>query len=92
MASDDHPRSRSFPGEDTSHTHKTERANTYIRKKPKGEERYKEPLGKQMILIGKGNKRAKESHDEQPQGKLNRKDKALSMQIDQVDHVKGTII
>jgi hypothetical protein len=59
-------------------------------KKPKGEERYKEPRGKWMSLIGKGIKRAKESHGEQPQGKLDRKDKALSMQIDQVDHVKGT--
>jgi hypothetical protein len=59
-------------------------------KKPKGEERYKEPPGKQMSLIGKGNERAKESHGEQPQGKSDRKDKALSMQIDQVNHVKRT--
>jgi hypothetical protein len=82
MASDDHQRSQSFPGEDTSHTYKVERAHTYIREKAKGKERYKEPPGKQMSLIGKGNKRAKESHGEQPQGKLDRKDKALSMQVD----------
>jgi hypothetical protein len=90
VASDDHWRSQSFPGEDASHTYKTERANTYIRKKPKGEEKYKEPPGKEMSLIGKGNERAKETHAEQSQGESDRKDKALSMQIDEVNHVKRT--
>jgi hypothetical protein len=40
MASKDHRRSQSFPGEDASHTHETKRTNTYIRKKPKDEKRY----------------------------------------------------
>jgi hypothetical protein len=40
-----------------------------------------------MSLIGKRNKRAKESHGEQPWGKSDRKDKALPMEIDHVDHV-----
>jgi hypothetical protein len=45
MTSDDHRRLQSFPGEHASHTYEAERANTYIKKKPKGEERYKETTG-----------------------------------------------
>jgi hypothetical protein len=43
---------------------------------------------RQQSLIAKGNERSKESHGEQPRGKSDRKDKTLSMEIDQVDHVK----
>jgi hypothetical protein len=43
MASGDHRRSQSFPGEDASHTHKTERANTYIRKNPRAKRDTKNP-------------------------------------------------
>jgi hypothetical protein len=43
MASDDHRSSQSFPGEDASHTHKTERANTYIWKNPKAKRDIKNP-------------------------------------------------
>jgi hypothetical protein len=41
-----------------------------------------------MSLIGRGTRGAKESHGEQTRGKTDGKDKTLSMEIDQVDHVK----
>jgi hypothetical protein len=41
--------------------------------------RLKKPSCKRVGLIGKENESAKESHDEQPQGKADGKDKTLSM-------------